>query len=70
MTFEAFALESETVTPPAGAGVGRVTAKGADWPGARITFEGRPMMPPLVAGVLVSEKGAGEATPVTVALTV
>ena len=32
VTFEASLLFSVTVTPPAGAGAGRVTVNGADWP--------------------------------------
>ena len=64
VSFEVSALVSVTVTPPAGAGVGKVTANGVFWPGARTTFEGRPMMPPLTAAVFVSEKLTGVTLPV------
>ena len=56
VTFDASALVSVTVTPPLGAAVGKVTANGADCPGDSTTLDGRPMIPPLAAGVLVSEK--------------
>jgi hypothetical protein len=35
-----------TVTPPVGAGLGKVTANGADCPGATLTFTGRMIAPP------------------------
>lgn len=75
-------LESDTVTPPAGAGAGNVTGKGAACPGPIVTLAGRPMDPidpPLVTAtaavafvifaalaVIVVEPGA---TPVTGTLT-
>jgi hypothetical protein len=44
---EVFPLTSETVTPPAGAAVGRVTGNGADRPKPTVAFAGRPMTPRL-----------------------
>lgn len=70
VTFDVSPLDSATVTPPTGAADGRVTGNGADCPGVRTTPEGRPMIPPLAAAVLVSEKLAGAATPITEAATV
>ena len=63
VTFDASALVSVTVTPPLGAAVGKVTANGADCPGDSTTLDGRPMIPPLAAGVLVSEKLTGVTLP-------
>jgi hypothetical protein len=45
VTFEASLLESDTVIPPAGAGMGRVTANAADWPRPTVVFAGMPMAP-------------------------
>lgn len=39
-------LVSVTVTPPAGAATGSVTAKVADWPSPAVTPDGRPIGPP------------------------
>ena len=39
-------LASATVTPPAGAGKGSVTANAADWPCATVTVDGRLIAPP------------------------
>ena len=64
VSFDVSALVSVTVTPPTGAVVGKVTANGAFWPGARTTFEGSPMMPPLAAAVFVSENLTGATLPV------
>ena len=41
VTFDVSAEESVTVTPPAGAAEGRVTAKADDWPSPMVAFEGR-----------------------------
>ena len=60
---EGSALVSVTVTPPPGAAVGKVIANGKVWPGARTTLEGRPMIPPLEAAVLVSGKLTGTTLP-------
>lgn len=38
-------LESDTVRPPLGAGVPKVTGNGASWPGATVTLAGRPIPP-------------------------
>lgn len=44
-TFVASLLDRVTVTPPWGAGDVNVTGKGADWPGATVTFAGRLIAP-------------------------
>jgi hypothetical protein len=38
-------LESDTVRPPLGAGVPKVTGNGASWPGATVTLAGRTIPP-------------------------
>lgn len=38
-------LVSETVKPPAGAGIESVTGNGAGWPGPIVTLAGRPIAP-------------------------
>ena len=40
-------LVSVTITPSGGAGVGKVTAMGADWLGPTVTFEARVIVPAL-----------------------
>ena len=45
-TFVESELESDTVTPPVGAGEGNNTGNGADWPGATLTLDGRIIVPP------------------------
>jgi hypothetical protein len=44
-TLDVSLLVSETVTPPVGAGVAKVTEKGACWPGGTVTLEGRLIAP-------------------------
>jgi len=44
-TFDVSLLESVIVTPPAGAGVPRVTDNGACWPGGTVTLLARVMAP-------------------------
>ena len=63
VTFDESAVVSVTVTPPMGAAVAKVTANGTDCPGDSTTLDGRPMIPPLAAGVLVSEKFTGVTLP-------
>ena len=45
-------LDNDTVTPPAGAAVGRVTAKAADSVGPTVTPAGKPMVPALTTVML------------------
>jgi hypothetical protein len=45
VTFEVSLLASDTVTPPAGAGVPKVTANEADWPNPTDRFAGKPIIP-------------------------
>jgi hypothetical protein len=44
-TLDVSLLVSVMVTPPLGAGVPRVTVKGACWPGGTVTLEGRIIAP-------------------------
>src|ERR1700736_61053 len=48
VTLEVSLLTRATVTPPVGAAVPKVTGNGADWFGASVTLEGRPIVPGLV----------------------
>ena len=57
-------LVKATVTPPAGAGTGKVTAYGVDWPIATEVFVGRPMVPALTTFTVAVVSGTfGEALP-------
>src|SRR3989442_15360757 len=47
LTFEISLLDSVTVTPPDGAGVGKVTGKGVESPGPTVIFDCRPIVPAL-----------------------
>ena len=45
VTMEVFVLARDTVTPPAGAGAGKVTGNGADWPNPMVVLDGKPIAP-------------------------
>src|SRR5688572_8134163 len=45
VTFEVSLLLRVTVTPPAGAGAGSVTANDADWPSLTVVLAGAPIAP-------------------------
>ena len=45
VTLDVSLLVSDMVTPPFGAGVPKVTEKGACWPGGTVTLEGRLIAP-------------------------
>ena len=45
-------LDKATVTPPAGAAAGNVTANAAVWLGPTVTFDGRPIVPALTTVTL------------------
>lgn len=47
VTFVVSLLDSVIVTPPAGAGIDRLTEKAVDWPGPTVTLAGRIMFPGL-----------------------
>jgi len=47
VSFDVSLLASVTVTPPAGAGPGRVTGKGFDWPGDTVALDNSPIAPEL-----------------------
>ena len=64
VTFVVSLLVKATVTPPAGAGTGRVTAYGMDWPIATEAFAGRPMVPALTTFTVAVVSGTfGEELP-------